>query len=243
MAGELELLSTLSLQGALRGLIPAFEADAGMKINVAFGPTAVQMDRIAGGATGDVAILTAAGIDTLIAAGTMLAGSRTDLALSAVGFAVRAGAARPDISTVDAVRHTLRQARSIAYSRAGASGIFFAGLLERLGMAEEVNARATIIPSGFTAERLASGEADLAVQQISELMEVPHVDIVGKLPAEIGSETIFSAGLFTASLHQAAARGFVAFLSTPSAASAIARSGLGPLAATPALPQQSETAS
>ncbi len=231
MAGGLALLSTLGLQGALRGLIPVFESETGMKIDAVFGPTAVQMDRIGGGATADVAILTAAGIDTLIAAGTMLAGSRTDLALSAVGFAVRAGAARPDISSVAAVKNTLRQAGSIVYSKAGASGIFFAGLLERLGMAEEVNAKATIVPSGFTAERVAKGEAELAVQQISELMEVPGVDIVGKLPAEIGSETIFSAGLFAASSRQDAAQAFVAFLSTPSAAAAIASSGLVPLAA------------
>jgi molybdate transport system substrate-binding protein len=237
----LELLSTLGLQGALRELIPAFETNTGQKIQAAFGPTAVQMDRIAGGATADVAILTAAGIDALIAVGTMLPGSRVDLALSAVGFAVRAGLPKPDISSVDAVRHALRQAKSIVYSKAGASGIFFAGLIERLGLADEVNAKATIIPSGFTAERVANGEAELAVQQISELMEVPGIDIVGKLPAEIGSETIFSVGLFTASTRPDQARAFIAYLSTPSAAATITQSGLTPLAAIPADPQSTET--
>ena len=230
MTGNLNLLSTLGLQGALRGLIPAFETDTGIKVHVAFGPTVVQMNSIADGATADVAILTAAGIDELIAAGTLVAGSRADLALSAVGFAVRAGAAKPDISSVEAVTHALRQARSVVYSKSGASGVFFAGLIDRLGIAEVVNARATIIPSGFTGKLVASGESDLAVQQISELMEVAGIDIVGKLPAEIGSETIFSAGLFTASIRQNAARAFVAFLSTPSAAAVIANSGLVPLA-------------
>jgi molybdate transport system substrate-binding protein len=243
VAAGLELLSTLGLQGALRELIPAFEGQTEIRLNAAFGPTAVQLERIAGGAMADVAILTAEGIDALIAAGTLLAGSRTDLARSAVGIAVRAGAARPDISSVDAFKRTLLEARSVVYSRAGASGIFFAGLIERLGIAPEVNARATIIPSGFTAERVARGEAEIAVQQISELMEVPGIDIVGALPAEIGSETIFSAGLFASSTRQDHARAFVAFLSTPSAASVIAGSGLAALAATPAAYQHRDITS
>ena len=226
----LELLSTLGLQGALRDLIPAFEAETGTRLQAGYGPTVVQMQRIAEGATADVAILTAAGIDQLIAAGTMLPGSRADLARSAVGFAVRPGAPKPDISSGDAVRQTLLAAKSIVYSRAGASGIFFAGLIERLGIAAEVNAKAIIIPSGFTGEKLASGEAELAVQQISELMEVPGIDIVGPLPAVLGSETVFSAGRFSASPRPDAARAFVAFLSTPAAASVIARTGLVPLA-------------
>lgn len=228
----LRLLSTLGLQGALRSLIPAFEQQNGTRLEAEFGPTAVMMQRIAGGATADLAILTEAGIDALITAGTMLPGSRTDLARSAVGIAVRSGAPMPDIGSVDAFRRTLLQARSIAYSRAGASGIFFAELIGRLGIAAEINAKATIIPSGFTAELAASGAAELAVQQISELKEVEGVDIVGPLPAEIGSITIFSAGIFSASTQAEAARAFVAFLSTPSAAAAIARSGLAPLAAT-----------
>ena len=227
---QLELLSTLGLQGALRELIPAFEAATGIRLNSEFGPTVVQMQRIAAGATADVAILTEAGIDQLIAAGTMLAGSRTDLARSVVGFAVRPGAPKPDISSADAVKETLLAVKSMVYSRAGASGIFFAGLIDRLGIAAEVNAKATIIPSGFTGEKLVSGEAELAVQQISELMEVPGIDIVGPLPASLGSETIFSAGLFAASARQEAARAFVAFLSTQSAAAMIARTGLEPLA-------------
>lgn len=227
----MDLLSTLGLQGAVRELVPAFERQTGTMVNAEFGPTAVLMERIAGGQTADVAILTLAGIDQLIAAGTMLAGSRTDLVRSAVGIAVRAGAARPDISTVDAFRRTLLEAKSIVYSKAGASGIFFAGLIERLGIAAEVNARATIIPSGFTGELVAAGKAEIAVQQISELNEVAGIDIVGALPVEIGSVTIFSAGLFAASAQPAPARAFVAFLTTPAAASVIKTSGLTPLAA------------
>lgn len=224
----MQLLSTLGLQGALRELIPAFE-QTGVKVTAGFGPTAVMMERIGGGETADVAILTQAGIGKLISTGTMLAGSRTDLVRSAVGIAVQAGAPKPDISTVEAFKATLLSVKSIAYSRAGASGIFFAGLIERLGIAAEVNAKAIIPPSGFTAIYAADGRAEIAVQQISELMEVAGIDIVGALPTEIGSLTVFSAGIFAASPAQQAARNFVAFLSTPSAASVLQQTGLTPL--------------
>ena len=225
----LELLSTLGLQGALRDLIPAFEAETGTKLQAGYGPTVVQMQRIAEGATADVAILTAAGVDQLIAAGTMLPGSRADLARSAVGFAVRPGAPKPDISSGEAVKRTLLAAKSIVYSRAGASGIFFAGLIERLGIAAEVNAKAIIIPSGFTGEKLASGEAELAVQQISELMTVPGVDIVGPLPTDIQQVTMFSAGIFSRSNRIGAARAFVEFLAGRAASAVFATSGLDPV--------------
>ena len=112
-------------------------------------------------------------------------GTRTDVALSFVGIAVKAGAPKPDISSLATFKAALLAARSVAYSKIGASGLFFAGLIERLGIAAEVNAKAVIVPSGFTAERLTSGEADLAVQQISELMVVPGIEVVGLLPAEI----------------------------------------------------------
>src|ERR1700709_1222633 len=106
----MQLLSTLGLQGALRELIPALE-QTGVEVNAGFGPTAVMMERIGGGETADVAILTQAGIDKLILNGTMLAGSRTDLVRSAVGIAVRAGASKPDISTVEAFKHILLSAK------------------------------------------------------------------------------------------------------------------------------------
>jgi molybdate transport system substrate-binding protein len=127
------------------------------------------------------------------------------LALSHIGMAVKAGAPRPDISTLAALQATLLAAPSIAYSGAGASGLFFAGLLERLGIAEAVNAKATIIPQGFTAALAARGEVALAIQQISELMAVEGVDILGKLPPEANTGAIFSAGLFAGAEPAAAA--------------------------------------
>ena len=135
-----------------------------------------------------------------------MAESCVDLARSWVGIAVRAGAPHPDITTPAALRATLLGARSVAYSRLGASGILFAQLIERIGIAGEVNARACIIPQGFTAERLRSGEADLAVQQISELKQVEGVDVVGPIPLAMQIPAVFSAGRLAASAKRGAGR-------------------------------------
>lgn len=190
----LRILSTLAVVGLLREWL----AEAGgTPPEVEFNPTARLLARIAEGARGDIAILTEAGIEELTASGVLAAGTRVDLARSAIGMAVPPGAAHPDISSVAALRATLLAAPSLVYSRAGASGIFFAELIERLGIAAEVNAKATIIPQGFTAEVAARGEAALAIQQVSELMAVPGVEIVGKLPEGANTYAVFSAALFT----------------------------------------------
>lgn len=133
-------------------------------------------------------------------------------AISLVGIAVKAGSTKPDIGSVAALTSALLEARSIAYSKIGASGVFFAELIQRLGIAEAVNAKATVIPSGFTAELAARGEVELAVQQVSELMVVPGIDVVGPLPPGAESVTMFSAGVFTGAAHPAAARDLLVFL-------------------------------
>lgn len=194
MTEPTRILSTLAVMALLREWLP----EAGEpRPEVVFNPTARLMQQMAEGLTGDIAILTEAGIEELTARGVLAAGTRRDLARSAIGMAVPPGAPHPDISSVAALRATLLAAPSLVYSRAGASGIFFAELIERLGIASEVNAKATIIPHGFTAEVAARGEAALAIQQVSELMAVPGVDIVGKLPEAANTYAIFSAARFT----------------------------------------------
>ena len=226
--GPIAVMSTLALAGAMRELTPQFEAAAGEKIEAAFAPTAALLSRIAAGETADIAILTAEAIDALTRAGTLAPGSRTDLARSVVGVAVRAGGPRPDISSVEAFKRTLLEAGSIAYSRAGASGIFFADLIQRLGIADEVNAKATVIPTGFTGELAARGEVEIAIQQISELMMAAGIDIVGPLPSSIQSVTTFSAGIFASSGRPTAARTLIRFLSASEARAVLARNGLEP---------------
>ncbi|WP_149536894.1 molybdate ABC transporter substrate-binding protein [Siccirubricoccus phaeus] len=208
---DLVLLSTLGVVGVLREALPRFSG----AVDGRYGPTAGMLERIRGGERGDVAILTAEGIEALTAEGVLEAGTRVDLAASSVGIAVKAGAPKPDISTPEAFVALLKAVPSLAYSRAGASGIYFAGLLERLGLAAEVNAKATIT-QGFTAERVARGETAIAVQQISELMAVEGVEIVGPLPPALQTSVIFAGALFAEAAPEAAGLlRFVAEAATP----------------------------
>ncbi len=228
MPATLRLLSTLAVMGGMRDLCAAWEADGGMAVESDFSPTVALLERLRGGEVADIAILTAQGIDDLIGEGVMRPNSRTDIARSFVGIAVKAGAPKPEIHTVDAFKAALLAARSVCYSRIGASGIYFAGLIERLGIAEAVNARATVASTGFTAERLVSGEADLAVQQISELMVVPGIEVIGGLPNEVQTVAVFSAGLLTASPQAEAAAMFARFLASAEAVPVLRRTGLEP---------------
>lgn len=224
----LTLHSTLAVMGALPAIGEAYRAATGSVLQTEFGPTVAILQTLRAGAAGDVAILTAGGIDEMIRDGLMVPGSRTDVALSFVGVAVKAGARKPDIGSVEAFKRTLLAARSIAYSRIGASGIYFAGLIERLGIAEAVNAKATIVATGFTAEQLVNDSVELAIQQISELKVVPGIEVVGPLPAEIQSVGTFSAGLLTASTQPDAARDFLRFLTSPTIGPVLRDWGLEP---------------
>ena len=228
MENVVRLLSTLALRGAVHSLAGRYQAAGGARIDADFAPTLALLDRLRGGEGADVVILTREGLDELAAEGTVVADSCVDLARSYVGIAVKAGAAHPDIATEAALRATLMGAASVAYSRIGASGIFFAQLIERMGIAPEINARARIVPSGFTAERLVAGEADLAVQQISELKQVRGIEIVGPIPLQMQTPAVFSAGRLTASKQTVQADALVKYLASPEAAPALRESGLVP---------------
>jgi molybdate transport system substrate-binding protein len=227
MENVVRLLSTLALMGAVRSLAGRYQAELGTRIDADFAPTLGLLDRLRGGEAADVVILTREGLDELASEGTVVADSRVDLARSYVGIAVKAGADHPDIATEAALRATLLGAR-VAYSRIGASGIFFAQLIERMGIAPEINAKARIIPSGLTAERLVTGDADLAVQQISELKQVAGVEIVGPIPLDIQSPAVFSAGRLAASKRVVQADELLRYLASPEAAPVFRASGLEP---------------
>ena len=225
---SIRMLSTLAVMAAVEELAILYEAETGWRVEPEFAPTVALLERLRAHEPADVAILTAQGIDDLTAEGLVGPGTRTDIALSYIGIAMRAGASRPDIASVAAFRTSLLAARSVAYSRIGASGIYFAGLLERLGIAQEVNAKAVIAPSGFTAELVASGEAELAVQQVSELMVVPGIEVIGRLPPDIQTVATFSGGILTRSCIPEQARSLLRYLSSPAAAPVLRRTGLEP---------------
>ena len=211
------LMSTLALAGLLREAAPALEAALGAAVTVELAPTRTLEARIRAGERADAAVLTAEAIAALSAEGVLDGMTARPLAHSRVGLAVKAGAPHPDISSVEALRSLLLAVPSLCYSRAGASGIFFAGLIERLGIADAVNAKAIVIPQGFTAEKLLTGEAAIAFQQVSELMEVPGIEVVGPLPEGAQTVAVFSAAAFTGATGGAALLEAVGALCMPAA--------------------------
>ncbi|MCA6113541.1 substrate-binding domain-containing protein [Bradyrhizobium sp. WSM 1738] len=228
MAESIRVLSTLALKGAVQALTDQYQAAGGARIDADFAPTLALLDRLRAGEAADVVILTRDGLDEVAREGRVVVESCVDLARSFVGVAVKAGAPHPDISTEAALRAALKGARAVAYSQIGASGILFAQLIERLGIAADVNARAVIIPQGFTAERLATGEADLAIQQISELKQVGGIEVVGPIPRELQTPAVFSAGRMAASQKVDEADRLLRFLASPEVAPALRASGLEP---------------
>jgi len=224
----IDVLCTLGMRSVLVDVADAFTREKGVEFSASYQSTVALMERIAHGESADIAIVTDIAIETLIAQGRVLRESRRDLASSGVGLAVRAGAPPPDISTPDALKHALLSARSITYTVTGASGIYFAQVIERLGIADAVKAKA-IVRDGLAGELAARGEVELAVQQVSELMQVKGIDIVGPLPPEVQKSTVFSAGIFTSAKNPADAVALIAWLSTPATAAIIRAKGMEPL--------------
>lgn len=227
MGNVVRLLSTLALRGALVQLAEQYQAAKGIKLDADYAPTVGLLKRLREGEKADVLILTREGLDELVAEGAVVTSSKIDLARSYVGLAVKAGDTHPDISTEKALVSALCAARSVAYSRIGASGIYFAELIQKLGIAAEINARATIT-AGFTAERLITGEADLAVQQLSELKQVADVELVGPIPLSLQTAAIFTGGRMASSENAAQADALLAHLASPEVAPVLRESGLEP---------------
>lgn len=209
-------------------LLPAFERASGHKVSISYDTAILTLSRIKGGETADLVILSAPAIDELTKQGRIALGSSRTLARCGVGIAVRAGAPKPDIGSVEAFKRALLDAKSIAHTEAGASGIHFSGLIERLGIAAQVKAKARTRPGGLIGELVANGEAELAVQQIPELMAVAGIELVGPLPQELQSITTVTAAVFADARQPDAARAFLAFLSTPAAAGVFKANGLDP---------------
>lgn len=227
---SLSVMSTLAVLAAFRDRIgPAFEQAAPVALSITYDPTAVLTRSIAEGRRADVIVAINSAVAEIVSAGVLLDASRVDIARTGIGLAERPGSDTVDISTPKAFVAALRSATSIVFSQSGASGIAFASLIERLGIAAEIREKATVIPKGFTAERLLTGEAELAVQQVSELRAIPGVDIVGPFPEPYQTYTTFSAATFREAQHPEEAGRFLDYLKTDLAAAAFAAAGLEPL--------------
>ena len=231
-AAEIKLMSSGAMRVALVDLIPAFERATKHKVVATYGSPGAIRDRIFAGEAMDVLVFPGPGIDALAKQGKIVADSRVDLARSGMGVAVRAGAPRPDISTPEALRRTLLAAKSIVYTDpalGSPSGVHFAKVLERLGIAEEMKAKSRLHDgTSFNAELVARGEIELGVQQISEIVPVKGAELAGPLPADLQLTSVFAIGIGTAAKERAAARELIKFLMSPAAAAAIKATGMEP---------------
>ena len=226
---KLSVMGALAFKTAMsRRIVPDFQNETGIHPEIVWEPTTVLMRRIADGERADVVIATDDAIDELHRKGRVGHHGHARIAGAVLGIAVKSGVALPDISTASRFREVLLNARSVAYSRGGASGIYFSDLLKRLGIADAINARATVIAAGFTAEKVAGGEADIAIQQISELLIVPGVDVVGPFPEKYQVVTNFSAAIFSDAANPDAATRFIAAMQSAAAKEAYQTSGLLP---------------
>ena len=213
----MEILCTNGLKSVMTELAPTLRRPSGSEVVLTWGSTVALAKEIAAGASGDVAILTREAIDDLVADGKAVTGSRVDLARSGIGVAVRKGARKPDISSPDALRHALLAANTVAHSKTGQSGIYFPTVLERLGISEQMKPK-LVVPEGGVpiGEIVASGGAEIGIQQVSELMPVEGIEIIGPLPASLQKITFFSAGVLSTAKDPEGAQSLIAFVSTAS---------------------------
>jgi molybdate transport system substrate-binding protein len=220
-------MSSAAIKPVYLELVPGFEQASGHKVVTRWIPGVDLLKRVKEGESSDIVIMQSRDIDELTKAGRIQAGSRVDLATSVVGVAVRAGAARPDISTADALKRALLAATCISYST-GPSGVYVIQLFERLGIADALKGKIRQVKGEAAGAAVARGEADIAFQQVSELLPVPGIDFLGPLPAEIQKVTVFSAGLQVTAKQPDAARALIKFLTSPAAAPVAKKWGMEP---------------
>jgi len=231
-AAEINVYSTIGMGSVLKELQPKFEQASGHKLNITWGLAGPLAKRVADGESPDALVAIRAGVDGLVTSGRITQPSAVTLALSGVGVSVRSGAPKPDISTPDKLKAALIAAKAIAYSdpaKGGASGVHFAKVAERLGILDQVKAKAKHPEAaGLPGKFLLDGSADLAIAQVPELLEVQGTDLVGPLPGDLQNITTFAAGVVTGAKEPDAAAAFLKFLQTPEALATIKAKGMEP---------------
>ena len=230
-AAELKLLTAGAFKSAVLALLPEYERTSGNKVSVENETVGALMKRIKAGESFDVVVMTPAAVDKLASEGKVISGSRTNLARVGVGVMVKAGASKPDISTVEAFKKALLEAKSISFidpASGGSSGIYVEKLLERLGIADQVKPKEKLKQGGYVADYVESGQAELGIHQISEIVPHAGVTLVGPLPKEIQNYTVYAAGIGTATRDAAAAKELIASLSGPSALALFKSKGMEP---------------
>jgi molybdate transport system substrate-binding protein len=228
-ADDLKVLTTGAMKPVLLEVAPGFQQDSKQIVSLDNDTAGALLKRIQAGAAFDVVVLTPVGIDELAKAGKISPG--VDLARVGIGVMVKAGAPRPDISTVDALKRTLLAAKSVAYidpASGGSSGIYLARLWERLGIADALKPKTKLKQGGSVADLIVSGDAEIGLQQASEIIASPGVTLIGQLPEQIQSYTVYSGAISTASHSPAAAAAFIAWLRRPAMTPILQAKGLLP---------------
>ncbi len=228
-AAEIRVLTAGAFKPIVLAITPEFEKQTGHKLIVDNDTAGALQRRILGGEAFDVAVVTPAVIRELADKGKIVAGTPVNLARTAVGVAVKDGAAQPDIKTVESFKAALLAAANVAYidpAAGGSSGIYFSKLLETMGIADAVRAKAVLVPGGLVAQRLVTGEADLAIHQISEILAVKGATLVGPLPREIQNYTTYAGGLGTGAAQAEAGKALIVFLNGDVARRVLAEKGM-----------------
>jgi molybdate transport system substrate-binding protein len=226
---DIRVLSTHAVLDVLNELGPKFERATGHRLSIGYDPAKAVKRQIENGAAFDAAIVTRPVFDDLAAQGKILPETRADIGRSGLGVAVRKGAVKPDIATTEAFKRALLATKSVVRSAEGTSGLYFETLLDRLGIAEAMRDKVKLGPSGRVAELVARGEADMAVQQIAELLPVTGAHYAGPFPPELQLYSEFAAGVASASKHREAAKAFISTLTTPEAIALFKAAGLEPI--------------
>jgi molybdate transport system substrate-binding protein len=227
-AAELKVLSGNGAKAAVRELCAQFERATGNKIDLRFEVNADLKKKIEAGESFDVAVLNPPVIDALSKQGKIVAGSRADIGRAGLGVAVRSGAAKPDISSVDAFKRALLAANAVDYLGKGASGLYFVSLLDRMGIAAAMQSKLRPSAAEDTVEVVARGDADMVVVVATRIVDVAGVDLVGPIPEELQTKIGFAAGLSASAKAPAAAKALIAFLSAPAAAATLKAKGVEP---------------
>src|SRR6202047_2284970 len=224
----LRLLSSMATRDVLREMVSRYQVDTARAVDCEAAGGVDVAKRVQGGEAVDIVVLASNAIDKLIEQQKLIAGSRVDLVRSGIAIAVRANSPRPEVGTEDAVRNAVLAAGTLSYST-GPSGVYLEKMFERWGILEAIRNRIVVPPPGVAVGSLiASGTAELGFQQLSELKNVPNIEVVGPLPPEIQSMTTFSGGISVACLDPAAARRLLAFMASPATAAMKLRHGMEP---------------
>lgn len=222
---SLKIFSTNAMRSAMAELITTFERKSGHTLSVGWSTTNQTLTRIQAGETADMVIATGPGIDALYKQGRIVPGSRAELGSTLIGLGVRAGAPKPDISSVETFKQALLAAQSITYTTLGQSGMHFEEVIKRLGIAGQLQSKFKVIPGGLVGELVVRGEAELGVQMLPEIFAVKGFELIGPFPPELQQVNTFATAILTGAQNADTARAFIQFLGTPAAVNALKAGG------------------